>query len=122
VPEVGRTRKFCQVRLHGTLLALLLVTVKTNCVLVTVVIATDVPLDTPLMLFAELPEPLSRVTFTVGAVPPVSKIKPGTTFRTIVPVPTLPPVFSVYTGPLKLVNVPPVVSAEIALPPVAPAI
>src|SRR6059036_208282 len=44
VPAVGRTRTFCQVNLQVTPLTLLLVTVKTNCVVVTEVMATEVPL------------------------------------------------------------------------------
>jgi hypothetical protein len=71
VPAVGRTRTFCQVNVLVTPLALELVTVNTSCVLVTELIATDVPLETPLILFLEEP-----VIFTVGAVPPVSKTKP----------------------------------------------
>src|SRR6266436_3839002 len=57
VPTVGRTRTFCQVSLHVTPLMLLLVTVNTICVVVTEVIATDVPLETPLILLPELPLP-----------------------------------------------------------------
>src|SRR5262245_35282724 len=94
VPALGRTRTFCQVRLQVTPLALEAVTVKTNCVLVTEVMATAVPLATSLMLLAELPEPVSRVTETVGAVPPMSKRKPLGALRTMVPVPTLPLAFS----------------------------
>src|SRR6266481_6888371 len=75
-PDTGRTRTFCQVSLQVNPLALVLVTVKTNCVVATEVIATEVPLETPLMLLAALPLPLSRVIITVGAVPPVSKINP----------------------------------------------
>src|SRR5262249_56772039 len=72
VPAVGRTRTFCQVSLHFTLFWLVLVTVNVICVVVTDVIATDVPLDTPLILLAAPPVPLSRSIRTVGAVPPVS--------------------------------------------------
>src|SRR5438093_11431212 len=57
VPAVGWTRTFCQVSEQVTPLILLLVTVKTNCVVVTEVIGTDVPLETVLMLFPELPLP-----------------------------------------------------------------
>src|SRR5262249_13606242 len=89
VPALGRTRTFCQVKVLVTPLALELVTVKVSCVEVTEVIATDVPLETPLILFLEEP-----VIFTVGAVPPVSKIKPLGAFKMIVPVPTLPLAFS----------------------------
>ena len=78
-----------------TPLTLLLVTVNTNCVVVTEVIATAVPLEIPLILLATLPLPLSRVISTVGAVPPVSKINPLGTIRMIVPVPTFPLAFSV---------------------------
>src|SRR5206468_12470814 len=67
VPAVGRTRTFCQVSLQVTPLALELVTVKTSCVLVAEDMATAVPLATPLMLLPLLPEPVSRVTNTVGA-------------------------------------------------------
>src|SRR5678815_4967998 len=95
VPAVGRTRTFCQVSLQVTPLALELVTVKTRCVLVTEVMAIAVPLETPLILLAEPPEPVTRVTRTVGAVPPVSKRKPAGAIRVIVPRPTLPLAFSV---------------------------
>ena len=94
LPAAGRTRTFCQVSLQVTPLALELVTVNTSCVPVTEVIATAVPLDTPLMLLPLLPEPVSRVTNIVGAVPPVSNTKPVGALRRIVPVPTLPPAFS----------------------------
>src|SRR5437867_4106926 len=94
VPAVGRTRTFCQVRLQVTPLALKLVTVKTSCVLLTEDMETAVPLATSLMLLAALPEPVRRVTKTVGAVPPVSKTNPLGALRMIVPVPTLPLAFS----------------------------
>src|SRR5262245_54288199 len=95
VPAVGRTRTFCQVSLQVTPLWLVLVTVKTTCVLLTEVIATAVPLETPLMLLPALPEPEIRVIRTVGAVPPVSKRNPAGALRVIVPVPTSPLAFSV---------------------------
>src|SRR4030095_3476479 len=95
VPAVGRIRTFCQVSLQVTPLALALVTVKTNWVLVTELIATAVPLATPLTLLPLLPDPANRVTNTVGAVPPVSKTKPLGALRIMVPVPTLPLAFSV---------------------------
>src|SRR6266511_2677502 len=66
VPAVGRTRTFCQVREQVTPAELLLVTVKVNCVLVTELIATAVPLATSLMLTIFLPLPASRVMSTVG--------------------------------------------------------
>src|SRR6266511_2560980 len=69
VPAVGRTRTFCQVNEQVTPGALELVTVKVNCVLVTELIATAVPLATPLMFTIFLPLPASRVMSTVGAVP-----------------------------------------------------
>src|ERR1051325_11205305 len=77
VPAVGRTRTFCQVNLQVTPLKLGLVTVKTNWVLVTELMATAVPLETPLMLLPALPEPVTRVINMLGAVPAVSKTKPA---------------------------------------------
>src|SRR5215831_1192021 len=85
VPALGRTRTFCQVNLQVMPLALELVTVKTIWVLVTEVIAMAVPLPTPLMLLPLLPAPPRRVINTVGAVPAVSKTKPGGALRTMVP-------------------------------------
>src|SRR5438093_3935963 len=90
VPAVGRTRTFCQVNLQVTPLILELVTVKTICVLVTEVIATAVLLATSLMLLPALPEPVTRVISTVGAVPPVSNRNPVGAVRVNVPVPTSP--------------------------------
>ena len=95
VPAVARTRTFCQVKEQVTPLMLLLVTVKTNCVVVTEVIATAVPLATPLILLPAFPLPPSRSTTTVGAVPPVPKVNPVGAFKMIVPVPTSPLTFSV---------------------------
>src|SRR5215471_2798581 len=77
VPAPGRTRTFCQVSLQVIPLALELVTVKTSWVLETELMATAVPLETPLMLLPLLPLPVRRVTNIVGAVPPVSKTKPA---------------------------------------------
>src|SRR5215831_15233502 len=119
VPAVGRTRTFCHVNLQVTPPRLALVTVKVSCVLVTEVTATELPLEAVLMLLPELPLPDSRSILTVGAVPPVSKINPLGAFKMIVPTPAFPFAFSEYVGPVRVVNVPPVVSAEIALPPVA---
>src|SRR5437764_2445288 len=75
-PAVGRTRRFCQVILHKTPLALVLVTVNVICVVVTEPIASELPLLAPLILLPALPPPLNRSMRTVGAVPPVSKTKP----------------------------------------------
>ena len=83
------------------------------------VIATEVPLATPLMLKLLAPEPAVLVIKTVGAVPPISKMNPLGAFSMIVPVVTFALAPSEYTGPVKLVYDPPVLSAEIALPPVA---
>src|SRR5438045_3089414 len=91
VPAVGRTRTFCQVSVQRTPPLLGTVTVKVSWVEVTDVIATAVPLETPLM-FLEADPPL---ILTVGAVPAVSKTKPAGAVRVIVPVPTLPLAFSV---------------------------
>src|SRR5437870_2595486 len=81
VPAVGRTRTFCQVS-EQTAPLLGAVTVKVSCVDVTDVIATEVPLETPLM-FLEADPP---VILTVGAVPAVSKTNPAGALRMIVPV------------------------------------
>src|SRR6266567_2527182 len=113
VPATGRTRTFCQVKVLVTLLSEL--TVKVSCVEVTEVMATEVPLPTAL-IFCELPPPL---ILTVGATPPVSNVQPLGTFKMMVPTPTLALMASEYTGPVRLVNAPPTVSAEIPLPPVA---
>ena len=94
VPLVGRTRTFCQVSPQVMPLALLLLTVKTNCVLVMEVIAAADPLEMPLRLLALLPLPVKRVMRTFGAVPPVSNLNPAGAFRIMVPVPTLLLAFS----------------------------
>src|SRR6266567_487347 len=113
VPATGRTRTFCQVKVLVTRLTEL--TVKVSCVEVTEVMATEIPLPTAL-IFCELLPPL---ILTVGATPPVSNVQPLGTFKMMVPTPTLLLMASEYTGPVRLVNAPPTVSAEIPLPPVA---
>src|SRR6266566_763803 len=113
VPATGRKRTFCQVKVLVTLLTEL--TVKVSCVEVTEVMATEIPLPTALIFCVLLPP----LILTVGATPPVSNVQPLGTFKMIVPTPTLPLMASEYTGPVRLVNAPPTVSAEIALPPVA---
>src|SRR3989442_12850563 len=59
---------------------------------------------------------LVTVAVTVEA---VSNTTPEGAFNTIVPVPISLPVLSSSTGPVNVVHVPPVLSAEMALPPVA---
>src|SRR6266566_5426827 len=113
VPATGRKRTFCQVKVLVTLLTEL--TVKVSCVEVTEVMATEIPLPTALIFCVLLPP----LILTVGATPPVSNVQPLGTFKMIVPTPTLALMASEYTGPVRLVNAPPTVSAEIALPPVA---
>src|SRR5947199_10861857 len=66
VPAAARARTFCQVKEQVTPLMLLLVTVKTNGVVVTEVIATAVPLAAPLILLPALPVPPRRSTTTLG--------------------------------------------------------
>ena len=83
------------------------------------VIAKLVPLATSLMFLVFVPLPAIRVTNTVGAVPPVSKINPEGTFKIIVPVPISAVAPSEITEPVKEVYDPPAVSADIAEPPVA---
>src|SRR6266567_1630419 len=85
---VGRTRRFCQVSEQVTAVVLELLTVSVIWVLLAEVIATEVPLATPLMLLPLLPLPVRRVTKTVGAVPPLSKMNPLGALRMIVPIPT----------------------------------
>src|SRR5688572_22455471 len=84
VPAVGRTRTFCQVRVQTTPPLLGTVTVKVSCVAFIDEIARELPLLTPLMFFEAAPLELIR---TVGAVPPVSKMKPAGALRMMVPVP-----------------------------------
>ena len=71
-----------------------LVTVKVSWVEVTELMATDVPLATPLMFLLSLPAPLVRSILTVGAAPLKSKTKPAGAFKMIVPAPTFPEAFS----------------------------
>src|SRR6266851_8751283 len=77
VPAVGRTRTFCQVREQVTPLELAIVTSNLIWVEVMEVMAIWVPLLTPLMLRDPEPPPVSLVTKTVGAVPPVSNRNPA---------------------------------------------
>jgi hypothetical protein len=65
--------------------------VKVSCVAVTELIARELPLLARLIDLED--EPVEAI-FTVGAVPPVSKINPGGALRMIVPRPTLPLAFS----------------------------
>src|SRR6266566_8025293 len=88
VPARGRTRTFCQVKVLLTVLTEL--TVKVSWVEVTEVMATEVPLPTPLIFFEGAPPSI----MTVGATPPVSNIHPLGTFKMMVPRPTLPLVTS----------------------------
>jgi len=81
------------------------------------VVASKVLLFAVLLMFLLAFE--TPVTFTLGAGALVSKTNPDGAFRIIVPSPIFPIAASVSVGPAKGVNVPPVVSAEIVLPPVA---
>src|SRR5688572_1756988 len=116
-PTLGRTRRFCHVNEQITPALLLLVMVNVSCELLTAVIATLVLSATPLTFLELLPLPLMRLIRTVGAGAPVSNTKPVGALRMTVhgplPLPlALPLLASRYTGPVRLVNVPPVVSAE----------
>lgn len=119
VPAEGRTRIFCQVSEFNARFSVTAVTVNVICVVLILEIATTVPLVLLLTLFppAPLPPP-SQVISTVGAIPPVSKINPDGAFNIMVPVPISAVTPSEITGPVNEVYVPPVVSAEIADPPV----
>ena len=90
VPADGRMRRFCHVSEHVTPLLLADVTVKVRLVVLTVVIATEVPLATPLMFSEFAPLPLTRVISAVGCTAFVSKINPVGAFKTMVPAPTFP--------------------------------
>src|SRR5215472_15972592 len=90
VPALGRTRTFCQVKVQRAPPLLERVTVKVSCVVVTELIARELPLLAPLI---DLEAEPVEVIFTVGAVPPVSKIKPAGALRMMVPVSTLPLAF-----------------------------
>ena len=118
VPAVGRTLTFCQVKEFITLLLVAAVIVIVNVVVV-IVTAIVEPLARSLILRLSFPFPAVRVTKTVGDVPPVSKTNPDGTFSIIVPVPMSAVAPSEIIGPVKEVWEPPVVSAEIAEPPVA---
>src|SRR5206468_10030044 len=56
----GRTRTFCQVSEQATLPPLTSVTVKEICVVVRDVIATELPLATPLIFLLSAPVPVTR--------------------------------------------------------------
>src|SRR6266511_3235434 len=79
----GRTRTFCQVSEQDAPLLLALVTVKVIAVVVRDVIAAEVPEATPLTFLLSFPLPVKRSILTVGAVPPVSKMKPLGAFKMI---------------------------------------
>src|SRR5882724_10000491 len=90
-PAVGRTRRFCQVSVFGTVL--LAVTVNVTCVEVMVNGITP-PLILLLMFFKR--EAGSPLILIVGiGQHDVSKMNPGAAFRMIVPVPTFPLMLSV---------------------------
>jgi len=81
-----------------------------------IVLAVGVAVDDDSV--SAVPVPPIRVTVAV-TVEPVSNTNPDGAFNTIVPVPISLPVLSSSTGPVNVVHVPPVLSAEMALPPVA---
>ena len=87
---VGRTRTFCQVSEHVTPPLLAVFSLNFIWVVEMVLIASAVPLATPSMFAVLAPVPAIRVTRTVGAVPPVSKMNPLGALRMIVPVLTSP--------------------------------
>src|SRR5215475_5998014 len=91
VPAVGRTLTFCQVNVQRAPPLLETVTVKVSWVVVTELIARELPLLAPLI---DLEADAVEVILTDGAVPPVSKTKPVGALRMMVPVPALPLAFS----------------------------
>ena len=84
-------------------------------------VVTDVALEVPstARLFILWVLVLDPAVSSKSGVTAVSKTNPVGASRMIVPVPTLPSELSVNEGPVKVVYVPPVVSAEIVVPPVA---
>ena len=116
-PADGRTRTSCQVSEFRVCPCVEAVIVTVIVDAVRVVAIVD-PLGKSLKLFAEFAQLAVQVTRTVGAIPPVSNTKPVGAFKIIVPVFISLPAFSAMTGPVSAVYVPPVVSAEIADPPV----
>ena len=87
---VGRTRTFCQASEQATPLLLAVFSLNFICVVEMVAIASAVPLATPSMFRLLAPVPAIRVTRTVGAAPPVSKMNPLGALRTNVPTPASP--------------------------------
>src|SRR6185369_4715544 len=86
---VGRTRTFCQVSLQVAP-ELAVLTVNVSWVEVTEVMGPAAPLTIPFIFAGLLPVALIRSILTVGATPPVSKMKPVGALRMIVPFPTSP--------------------------------
>src|SRR5882724_2962105 len=117
VLTVGLTRMPCQVSVHGLPPELLLAIVIDRFVVVTVT-PIVAPLVSPLMFLLALAPPFIN---TIGAGELVANTNPLGMFRTIVPMPTSPPLElgSWYIGPVRLVYAPPTVVAGIATPPVA---
>jgi len=111
VPALGLTRMFENVMRDVVLpVESVVETVKV------IVLAVGVAVDDDSV--SAVPVPPIRVTVAV-TVEPVSNTNPDGAFNTIVPVPISLPVLSSSTGPVNVVHVPPVLSAEMALPPVA---
>jgi hypothetical protein len=117
IPKIGRTKMLDQVKVFGTLLLLLAVMLTLMVLVVIVTGPIELPTGTVFTLWtARFVSPKVRVTTGVA---PVSKMKPDGAFNTISPVPIWPGPVSVNTGPVRLVQLPPAVSAEMALPPEA---
>ena len=81
-----------------------------------IVLAVGVAVEELRVRAVPAPAVLVTVAVTVEA---VSNTNPEGAFNTIVPVPISLPALSSSTGPVNVVHVPPVLSAEMALPPVA---
>lgn len=117
MPAVGRTAIPDQVILPGQIVD----TADTVIVIVVDVTVAALESNARFVWFwpVQPPLPLLSATATVTATD-VRNSKPLGAFRMIVPIPMSPTALepSVRTGPVRVVKVPPVVSAEIALPPV----
>lgn len=100
VPAIGRTLTFCQVKELVTPLLVAAVIVMDNCVMVADTEIVE-PLGRSFILRVLLPLPPIRVTKTVGAVPPVSKINPVGAFNIMVPIPISAVAPSETTGPVN---------------------
>ena len=119
VGAVGLTRTSCQVRV---------LFVPEPLLLLEIVIFINAPAGSTITVIVPLTDKLfiflvlvtsPAVSLTVGIIPPASNTKPLGALSIIVPVPISPLVASPSIGPVRVVQAPPTLSAEIDPPPVA---